>query len=754
MTEELIDGDMYFCTSNASVWYYENGAWSLIYSLTGSGTVTVTDPDDLGSAIEEAGENGVVSLGSGDGVVYTLPEELPAGVSIVGDGNTVVDMSDGYTLTSDDVSITGVNVIGNGEGGEDSGTLVIDGARNVTITDSTFTDGPYATVSGHIFVKGADSSVVIENCTVTDAFRAVYVTGSAESVTIRDSYLDAVYPLNCSGTTDCTLTVENTTLRGWTSYSLGTGSATFTNCEFDSETYVRPSLENPEEDPVYAHLRPYDDTVFTNCTFSSAMTVDCGEAGITVTFDGCEYAGEALTTASLLTMMGGGDYIQSVLDSTWIVDGETLDFTGVYSDEWSSDITGHWHAAYVGDGKIEEAAHSCGADNLCTVCEYDCSFDNAVSGNSVYIYTADAFADFAASVNAGNNYSGYTVYLMNDIDLGGVAGYVNYGVSVTGCSFTDGAVSLSDKTPDDYVASHLGNAFVGGIAGEYAGSEPGSAITGCTVANASVYGAALNIAGEIVGGTRGSDDYIELKDNNAEENVTVSAFIDSVSLYSGSFGGKWRSIEVSTAEALMFVNEYAGEYIANSEAAPAVVAINADIDLAEYTWQPLNGLFVDFDGNGHTVSNLVCGHDDTDRSGLFGYASGTISDLTLNNVTASGSQAGAFAGIGHEGLVLDNCTLTGTVVVSYEDFEDTEYSEEWNGVAALVGISASGYSYVTVTADADVTIDYGDMTTAASAQSTDVYTRVYGFLTGSVTLNQLYCNINGNMTVVGEYTEL
>ena len=721
------------------------------------------------------------------------------------------------------------------------------------------------------------------------------------------------------------MAVENTTLRGWTSYSLGTGSATFTNCEFDSETYVRPSLENPEEDPVYAHLRPYDDTVFTNCTFSSAMTIDCGEAGITVTFDGCEYAGEALTTASLLTMMGGGDYIQSVLDSTWIVDGETLDFTGVYSDEWSSDITGHWHAAYVGDGKIEEAAHSCGADNLCTVCEYDCSFDNAVSGNSVYIYTADAFADFATSVNAGKNYSGYTVYLMNDIDLGGVewtpigqsgapfagtfdgqdntvsdltvasegdyvglfglvqdagapaeirnltvnnatvsgramvgviagsaytadvtdcavtgvvnvtgnykvggitgeaygtisgcsiaaaegsfvegvcaendyegdnvggiigytgehgaltasvtdcsvsglavsgsrkvggvAGYVNYGVSVTGCSFTDGAVSLSDKTPDDYVASHLGNAFVGGIAGEYAGSEPGSAITGCTVANASVYGAALNIAGEIVGGTRGSDDYIELKDNNAEENVTVSAFIDSVSLYSGSFGGKWRSIEVSTAEALMFVNEYAGEYIANSEAAPAVVAINADIDLAEYTWQPLNGLFVDFDGNGHTVSNLVCGHDDTDRSGLFGYASGTISDLTLNNVTASGSQAGAFAGIGHEGLVLDNCTLTGTVVVSYEDFEDTEYSEEWNGVAALVGISASGYSYVTVTAD--VTIDYGDMTTAASAQSsaqsTDVYTQVYGFLTGSVTLNQLYCNINGNMTVVGEYTEL
>lgn len=42
------------------------------------------------------------------------------------------------------------------------------------------------------------------------------------------------------------------------------------------------------------------------------------------------------------------------------------------------------------------------------------------TANETYIYTAQDLVTFRNNANAGNNYSGKTVYLMNDIDLSSV----------------------------------------------------------------------------------------------------------------------------------------------------------------------------------------------------------------------------------------------------------------------------------------------------------------------------------------------
>ena len=158
---------------------------------------------------------------------------------------------------------------------------------------------------------------MIEDCNFSGSFRAVYVT-AADSVTIRNCVLDAVYPINVNGGDGVTLTVEDTALNGWTSYSLGEGGkATFTNCTFGKETYSN----------TYAHFRPYSETVLTNCKFSEDMTMDTALAATSVEFSKCEYAEEAFTVDSLYAMISGaGNFTNedcaNISATEWKIDGE------------------------------------------------------------------------------------------------------------------------------------------------------------------------------------------------------------------------------------------------------------------------------------------------------------------------------------------------------------------------------------------------------------------------------------------------
>ena len=121
---------------------------------------------------------------------------------------------------------------------------------------------------------------------------------------------------------------------------------------------------------------------------------------------------------------------------------------------------------------------------------------------------------------------------------------------------------------------------------------------------------------------------------------------------------------------------------------PITIDLLCDIDMKDVEWTPIDKMFVHLDGNGHTISNLtVDGEDDwAGRSGLFPYlGGGSISNLTLENVTSSGSQVGTFAGHSEGGDII-NCTLKGKIVLTWT--EDT-VDGIGNGIGAFVGVSAS-----------------------------------------------------------------
>lgn len=312
--EPLQEGDMYLCSANNSIWYYENAAWRVVTSFGGSNVGQADDQESLEEAIATAGENGMVSLAAGQ---YDLTGiALPAGFTLVGTGETKIDLPSGYTVSSDNVTFTGIQFTGDDEADY---TIQVTG-DDVTISNCTFTEGPANTYTGHVLVKDETSNVVIEDCNFSGSFRSVYVT-AAESVTIRNCVLDAVYPINVgveNGENGVTLTVEDTTLNGWTSYNLGKGGkASFTDCTFGKETYY----------DTYAFFRPYSETVLTNCKFSEDMTMDTANAATSVKFSECEYAEEAFTVDSLYAMISGAgdltneDYA-NISATQWEIDGE------------------------------------------------------------------------------------------------------------------------------------------------------------------------------------------------------------------------------------------------------------------------------------------------------------------------------------------------------------------------------------------------------------------------------------------------
>ena len=308
----LQEGDMYLCSANNSIWYYKDAAWVVVTSLGDSNVGQADDQESLKEAIKTAGENGMVSLAAGE---YNLTDvALPEGLSAVGTGETKIDLPSGYTVSSDNVTFTGIQFTGDPDADY---TINVTG-DNVKISDCTFTEGPADTYTGHVLVENIASNVVIEDCNFSGSFRAVYVT-AAKSVTIRNCVLDAVYPINVNGGEGVTLTVEDTALNGWTSYSLGEGGkATFTNCTFGKETYSN----------TYAHFRPYSETVLTNCTFSDEMTMDTANEATSVAFNKCKYAEETFTVDSLYAMISGaGDLTNkgyaNISATTWKIDGET-----------------------------------------------------------------------------------------------------------------------------------------------------------------------------------------------------------------------------------------------------------------------------------------------------------------------------------------------------------------------------------------------------------------------------------------------
>ena len=101
-----------------------------------------------------------------------------------------------------------------------------------------------------------------------------------------------------------------------------------------------------------------------------------------------------------------------------------------------------------------------------------------------------------------------------------------------------------------------------------------------------------------------------------------------------------------------------------SEKLASYYKLGADIDLIGRTWTSIgtssNPFIGNIDGTGYTISNLSYDNEEGENVGLFGYNSGTISNITLENITIKGkSNVGSL--VGYNKGTVTKCTVKGNI---------------------------------------------------------------------------------------------
>lgn len=136
----------------------------------------------------------------------------------------------------------------------------------------------------------------------------IVITKNEGNVVLNNVHVsNTAYALNTqiSGAAANTLTVENSSLEGWTSYS-GFNSAKFINTAF----YIGDFFAN--EDPTIlnewnATVKPYVTSVFEGCSFEKGFNFDLSAlaTGATVTLTNCTVDGVVLTAENVAAYLKG-----------------------------------------------------------------------------------------------------------------------------------------------------------------------------------------------------------------------------------------------------------------------------------------------------------------------------------------------------------------------------------------------------------------------------------------------------------------
>ena len=263
---------------------------------------------DFADAIENADAGSVVDLASG---TFQLPSNsIPAGVTITGAGkeNSVLQVNNG-SITSNDVTIKNIAIKGSGASGT-SGSLNISG-NNTTIENVNYR-GQAGKIAIAVSTGDSNSGTVIKDTKITNAFRGIQFWRLSGNSVIDNCVLDiSGYTFNIDAVApNSTLTVKDSTLNGWTSYTSGIELVTFDNCKFGLHTYE--------------YLRPYSNTVLTDCEFTSAgyQLNAGGSDAYTITLNNRTKNGTAITADNVVSLLlDTEDWNSNV---TLIVNGVTV----------------------------------------------------------------------------------------------------------------------------------------------------------------------------------------------------------------------------------------------------------------------------------------------------------------------------------------------------------------------------------------------------------------------------------------------
>lgn len=270
-------------------------------------SIGVSGQDELDNIVSQipAGETAEITLSDG---TYKLPT-LSNGMTIIGEtGNEVIDCAETTTVRAKNVTISNVTVKGNGAVADGS-SLAASGS-NSTITGCTFKNGRQNTYGSDLSISNGSGSVVtVSNCDFRKSgFRGVMIWNTGDEVKIDNCIFDNTYPFNCDDGTG-KITVTDSELKGWTSYTDELELVSFTNCKFGKST------------SGYAYLVPYSKTIIKDCTFSADFLVSpSGSATFTIEFINCKYEDGSAITSRIM------DTVDVNNNVTWIIDGVTYNY--------------------------------------------------------------------------------------------------------------------------------------------------------------------------------------------------------------------------------------------------------------------------------------------------------------------------------------------------------------------------------------------------------------------------------------------
>ena len=277
-----------------------------------------------------------------------------------------------------------------------------------------------------------------------------------------------------------------------------------------------------------------------------------------------------------------------------------------------------------------------------------CKVDNCYTTGDVV--GAECVGGFVGEVDGSDLSNCYTSASVSGIDtVGGFAGYGDK-LSATGIH----AYNL--------VTSNSTN--VGGLI---------TAGTTIKISDSTCYDSTIEPigVGAVVSGITVSDalpDYIETP---TIKGLSESYALDKISYLINNYG--YTTIGLGDSDALKALNAYVN---GGGQTSGITFELTDDIDLSGIAWTGIgykvdNSNYVafngNFNGNGHTISNLSI--SGTDNVGLFGYIEGdvTISNVSVIDATVSGSNcvgilvAEAYNENAFALMKIDNCYATGTV---------------------------------------------------------------------------------------------
>ena len=278
----------------------------------------VTDQDSLNEALnntEDSEKPPYVSLPTGS---FTVDSEntIGANTTLAGAGKDKTTLNvEKANVANDNITIKDMTINGEAPAGND-GALRI-GGKNTVIDNVIFNGQGFNGDTKGISVTG--ENLTIRNSKISGAFRGItFWDNIGGDNLIENCTIDnVIYTFNVNAQTvkpGTTLTVKNSTLNGWTSYSSCMTHVTFDGCDLGKAN-------------GYAYLVAYADSTFTNCTFHDGYQVAANATGgaKTLTFNNCKLAdGTVITAENFAEKLGDVD--DDMKAFTVIVDGVTVNW--------------------------------------------------------------------------------------------------------------------------------------------------------------------------------------------------------------------------------------------------------------------------------------------------------------------------------------------------------------------------------------------------------------------------------------------